>query len=213
MRGSVTKRGASWSFVVDRGVDPVTGKRRQQRRSGFRTRQSAEEALRHTIRQLTDGTFVERTDQTVDEYLTEWLKGLTARRQVKAKTVKSYEECVSRVRPDLGPIRLQALKPVDVERCYSRLLTEGGREGQGLHARTVLHTHRALHKAMADAERLGLVVRNAVAERLPFMPPTPMAAPTLRRLAALKPTTIALMHGPTFKGDGTKALEGLAEYY
>lgn len=167
MRGSVTKRGASWSFVVDRGVDPVTGKRRQQRRSGFRTRQSAEEALRHTIRQLTDGTFVERTDQTVDEYLTEWLKGLTARRQVKAKTVKSYEECVSRVRPDLGPIRLQALKPVDVERCYSRLLTEGGREGQGLHARTVLHTHRALHKAMADAERLGLVVRNAVARVTP----------------------------------------------
>jgi hypothetical protein len=29
------------------------------------------------------------------------------------------------------------------------------------------------------------------------MPPTPMAEPTLRRLAALKPTTIALMHGPT----------------
>lgn len=53
----------------------------------------------------------------------------------------------------------------------------------------------------------------AVAERLPFMPPTPMAAPTLRRLAALKPTTIALMHGPTFKGDGAAALEGLAEHY
>ena len=53
----------------------------------------------------------------------------------------------------------------------------------------------------------------AVAERLPFMPPTPMAAPTLRRLAALKPTTIALMHGPTFKGDGAKALEALAGYY
>lgn len=48
----------------------------------------------------------------------------------------------------------------------------------------------------------------AVAERLPFMPPTPMAAPTLRRLATLKPTTIALMHGPTFKGDGAAALEG-----
>lgn len=45
------------------------------------------------------------------------------------------------------------------------------------------------------------------------MAPTPMAAPTLRRLAALKPTTIALMHGPTFKGDGAAALVGLAEHY
>jgi hypothetical protein len=35
----------------------------------------------------------------------------------------------------------------------------------------------------------------------------------LRRLAALKPGTIALMHGPTFKGDGSAALNGLADYY
>lgn len=53
----------------------------------------------------------------------------------------------------------------------------------------------------------------AVAERLPFMPPTPMAEPTLRRLASLKPTTIALMHGPTFKGDGAAALNALADHY
>lgn len=53
----------------------------------------------------------------------------------------------------------------------------------------------------------------AVAERLPFMPPTPMAEPTLRRLASLAPTTIALMHGPTFKGDGAAALNALADHY
>jgi len=32
-------------------------------------------------------------------------------------------------------------------------------------------------------------------------------------VAALKPTTIALMHGPTFKGDGAAALNGLADHY
>jgi hypothetical protein len=53
----------------------------------------------------------------------------------------------------------------------------------------------------------------ALSDRLPFMPPTPMAEPTLRRLAALAPTTIALMHGPTFKGDGAAALNGLADHY
>ena len=44
----------------------------------------------------------------------------------------------------------------------------------------------------------------AVSDRLPYMPPTAMLEPTLRRLAALKPTTIALMHGPAFKGDGAQ---------
>ena len=48
---------------------------------------------------------------------------------------------------------------------------------------------------------------------VPFMPATPQAAPTLRRLAALKPRTIALMHGPAFQGDGAAALDALAGYY
>ena len=165
MRGSVTKRGSSWSFVVDRGIEPTTGRRRQQRRSGFRTRKEAEEALRRTISSLTDGTFVERTDETIDEYFTRWLAGLTASRRVKPKTVKTYTECLARLRPELGPVRLQALRPVDIERTYVDLLSSGGREGRGLHPRTVLHTHRVLHTALADAERLGLVARN-VAHRV-----------------------------------------------
>ena len=44
----------------------------------------------------------------------------------------------------------------------------------------------------------------AVADRLPFMPPPPMAAPTPRRLAALKPSTIALMHGRRSKAMGRR---------
>jgi len=48
---------------------------------------------------------------------------------------------------------------------------------------------------------------------VPFMPSTPQAVPTLRRLAALKPRTIALMHGPTFHGNGGAALDALAAYY
>lgn len=40
---------------------------------------------------------------------------------------------------------------------------------------------------------------------------TPATAPTLRRLAALKPATLALMHGPTFRGDGARALDALAD--
>ena len=35
----------------------------------------------------------------------------------------------------------------------------------------------------------------------------PATAPTLRRLAELKPATLALMHGPTFFGEGADALD------
>lgn len=41
----------------------------------------------------------------------------------------------------------------------------------------------------------------------------PATAPTIRRLAKLKPKALALMHGPTYFGDGAAALMRLADYY
>ncbi len=38
-------------------------------------------------------------------------------------------------------------------------------------------------------------------------------APTIRRLAALQPKTLGLMHGASFNGDCGAALNGLADYY
>ena len=36
---------------------------------------------------------------------------------------------------------------------------------------------------------------------------------TIRRLAELSPRTLALMHGPSFSGDGAAALRSLADDY
>jgi hypothetical protein len=42
---------------------------------------------------------------------------------------------------------------------------------------------------------------------------TPRTAPTIRWLANLRPSTLALMHGPSFSGDAASALLALADYY
>ncbi|HMJ93898.1 MAG TPA: MBL fold metallo-hydrolase [Allosphingosinicella sp.] len=41
----------------------------------------------------------------------------------------------------------------------------------------------------------------------------PHTAPAIRKLATLKPSTLAIMHGPSFRGDGGGALERLADRY
>ena len=41
----------------------------------------------------------------------------------------------------------------------------------------------------------------------------PMTAPTIRRLAQLAPTTLAVMHGASFRGNGSEALNRLADRY
>ena len=42
---------------------------------------------------------------------------------------------------------------------------------------------------------------------------TANTAPTIRRLAELEPRTLALMHGPSYAGDGAGALDALADGY
>ena len=42
---------------------------------------------------------------------------------------------------------------------------------------------------------------------------TPATAPTIRSLAELEPTTLALMHGSSYGGDGGTMLRALADHY
>lgn len=42
---------------------------------------------------------------------------------------------------------------------------------------------------------------------------TPQTAPTIRRLAALNPQTLAVMHGSCFTGDCARELQALADFY
>ena len=44
-----------------------------------------------------------------------------------------------------------------------------------------------------------------------YLPYTPHTEPTLQRLAALKPRTLAAMHGSTFVGDGARAINDLTQ--
>ena len=42
---------------------------------------------------------------------------------------------------------------------------------------------------------------------------TPVTGPTLKRLGSAAPTTLALMHGPSYKGEARQALEALAAWF
>jgi hypothetical protein len=58
----------------------------------------------------------------------------------------------------------------------------------------------------------GDVVGPAIAAEQAFhaMTMAPNTGAVLERLAALEPTTLAIMHGSSFAGDGAAALRGLA---
>ncbi|MGH8012457.1 MAG: MBL fold metallo-hydrolase [Candidatus Binataceae bacterium] len=53
----------------------------------------------------------------------------------------------------------------------------------------------------------------AIEKMLPFSSIPPNAAPMVRRLAALSPEVLAIMHGSSFRANVPAALEALAAYY
>lgn len=65
--------------------------------------------------------------------------------------------------------------------------------------------------ALTDADIVGAAI--AGEDIAGFSALNPAMGATLRKLAELKPRTIALMHGPSFQGDGEAALRALADDY
>ena len=175
------RRGTSWSYVVGVGDDPTTGKRKQQTRGGFATKQDAEAALREVLRSVERGTFVARTAVTLGDFLDEWLENNRVR--LRETTWFSYKVAVNRIKRLLGAVRLQALTPLQIESAYAKLLATGGQRGAALAPKTVRNCHIVLHRALSDAERLGLVNRNAAhAARAPPNTRTEMATWTADEL-------------------------------
>ena len=106
-----------------------------------------------------------RSTTTTEEFLRDWLA--SQQHRLRATTLYSYEMAIDRISRRLGKVPLQALTPLQIEKFYAELLRDGGTLGKPLSAKTVRNSHVVLRKALADAERLGLVSRNAAASARP----------------------------------------------
>lgn len=161
MKGTVIKRGASWSVVLDLGRDGA-GRRVRKWHSGYRSRKDAERARVELLSQVHQGTYVAPSKVSLGEFLVEeWLPA--KRSTVKETTLASYEMHVTKhITPRIGGAPLTTLGPAQLNAFYAELLASGRRSGSGgLSPTTVRRIHATLHKAMADAVRWGRLARNA----------------------------------------------------
>ncbi|MGN7229824.1 Arm DNA-binding domain-containing protein [Priestia megaterium] len=79
------KAGYTWSFTIETGVDPLTGKRKQMTRRGFATKKEAENAAKELSTQLENGLNIIDNKITLNQYLPKWLE-MAAKRKVKDTT-------------------------------------------------------------------------------------------------------------------------------
>jgi len=141
-----------WQAVVELGRDE-RGKRVQIFRDA-KTKKAARQILQKLLRELDDGTYIAPSDLTVAEYLESWLADVV-RHQVGARTHDRYKGIVRKhLIPRLGSVKLSALRPDQVQRCYADLLDAG------LSPASVHKVHVVLHGSLRQAVRLRLIQRN-----------------------------------------------------
>ena len=96
MRGHITKRSeGSYSFVLDVGTDPATGRRKQQRVTVKGTKKDAEKRLGELIHQFDNGIFIRPGKTTLSEYLQRWIKEY-AWPNLSPRTAEGYEHIINR---------------------------------------------------------------------------------------------------------------------
>jgi integrase len=161
VRGSVIKRGSSYSVVLDLGRDPATGERRRTWHSGYRTKREAERARIRLLAEVDRGDYVEPATITVGNFLVDsWLPAVAVR--LRGNTLAMYRQNIeAHVVPRLGHTPLQRLTAPSLNAFYAELLASGRKDGKGgLSERTVRIQHVILRRALSDAVRWGLLSRN-----------------------------------------------------
>jgi integrase len=163
MQGYVVAKGGRFYAVIYEGVDPITGRERRRWHAAGTDRAAAE---RLAVVLATEAKANERSaGLTLGRYLLEtWLPA--KRMNLRLSTWTGYRSAVElRVIPRVGRLPLRRLRAHHLEAPYADLLASGRRDGEGgLDPKTVLETHVILHKALRDACKRGLVVRNVASD-------------------------------------------------
>jgi integrase len=151
--GSIYQRkDGRWVSSLNLGI--VNGKRRRKDFYGD-TRKEVQEQLTRALADLQKGLPVIQEKQTVKQYLNRWLEDVV-KRTTRPKTHQSYEQVVSLyILPAIGEVKLAKLNPQQVRTMLNAL-----EDNPELSSRTVQYTHAILRKALNDAVKDQILIRN-----------------------------------------------------
>lgn len=151
--GSIRQRpDGRWEARYTAGVNPGTGKQIQKSVYGA-TQDEVVKKLRKVLTEMDGGVFVEPSKMTVGAWLDVWTAEYLG--GVKTSTQISYKGHVKRrIKPALGAVKLQKMKPHQVQAFYNALQLDG------VSAKTVRNIHGILHSALKQAVKLGYLNNN-----------------------------------------------------
>jgi integrase len=124
MKGHVSRRGKTWAYWFDIDPDPLTGKRRQQTKSGFKSEKDAWKACRAAIADYEKGRAVTSSRRTVGDALEKWLTRIE--HSVKPSMIQNWRNYAAYyVIPYIGHREVREIDGAVCDALYAKLLAEG----------------------------------------------------------------------------------------
>jgi integrase len=155
--GKKTKKcscGAKWSYIVDIGTDPKTGKRKQKKKGGFKSKTEAQAAAALLVADLQLGTHVNETNKSFEEFAYEWLSMYEATGQVKVSTVRVRKHEISRLLDYFAKLKLRDI----TKNMYQNALLD--LKKRGFADNTISGAHRTGRMIFKKAIELDLIKKD-----------------------------------------------------
>lgn len=159
--GSIYKRpNGTWSAQVT-----LQGRRLSRT---FRTQKECQDWMKKTIGQIDDGMTLASTKIILDDFLASWMT--SKKTTMTSRTWKQYEYYIrAYISPNIGKVKIRNLRPDHIQTLYNKLYEEQ------VGIDTIRKLHDALHSALQQATRTGMVSRNPASfVRPPKKPETEM---------------------------------------
>ncbi|QDH19794.1 tyrosine-type recombinase/integrase [Saccharibacillus brassicae] len=160
MAGRTVKKddkAGTWYYTLTYGKNEK-GKPKQYKKRGFRTKQTALQAMNELEHSLMNETYIKPNKTLYKEYMTEqWLEDKQTK--VKRQTLETYRWLVTKhVIPVLGSIELSKMRPEQIQGLYNKLTRD-----KNLSDENIQKVHTLINDSLKKTERWGLIQKNPAA--------------------------------------------------
>jgi len=117
--------GSTWSFIIDIGRDPSTGRRKQKTKGGFRTKQEAEAAAAELIYEINQGTYIQEMNVVFKDFASEWLLMYSEKNSVKPGTIRIRQHEINKLLPYFSLLKLKDITDKKYQEALNDLKEKG----------------------------------------------------------------------------------------
>lgn len=143
--------GATWSYMIDIGISPTSGKRKQKKKGGFKTKGEAESAAALVQVEVTHGSYVEEENTTFEDFSRTWLGIYSNTGKVKISTIRVRKHEIGRLTPYFQKLKIKNINRVQYQDALNDL------KQQGYATNTLDGIHRTGRMLFKKAVELGVI--------------------------------------------------------